>query len=154
MTTLSPAEKEALAAFYESGCRTDIRTRRWIWIRFSIVVFLLSARSLMAVFFPEQFPYSVANPAIYFDAVLYRLWLFLPVVSVYALCFWMRKYLREASLAAAVILATLLWADIELHLVQQAALTEFWSGQIALRVTCVFLALANFFAAVRLNRMH
>jgi hypothetical protein len=108
----------------------------------------------MSVFFPEQFAYLFANTAIYFDAVLYRLWLFLPLVSVYALCFWMRKYLREASLAAAVILATLLWADIELHLVQQATLTEFWSGQIALRVTCVFLALANFFAAIRLDRMH
>ena len=71
MTTLSPAEKEALAAFYESECRNDVRTRRWIWIRFSVVVFLLSVRSLMAVFVPEQFPYSVANPAIYFDAVLY-----------------------------------------------------------------------------------
>jgi hypothetical protein len=107
----------------------------------------------MAVYFPEQFAYLFSNSAVYFDTVLYRLWLFLPLTVLYALSFWLRLYLREASLAAAVILATLLWADIELHLVQQAALTEFWSGQIALRVTCVFLALVNFFAALRLDRM-
>ena len=153
MPTLSPAEKEALAAFYEGGCRNEMRTRRWIWIRFSIVVFLLSVRGLMAVYFPEQFAYLFSNSAVYFDTVLYRLWLFLPLTVLYALSFWLRLYLREASLAAAVILATLLWADIELHLVQQAALTEFWSGQIALRVTCVFLALVNFFTALRLDRM-
>ena len=61
-------------------------------------------------------------------------------------------HLREASLAAAVILATLLWADVELHLVQHATLTEFWSSQIALRVTCVILAIMNFFAAGRMIR--
>ena len=153
MPTLSPAEKEALAAFYEGGCRNDLRTRRWIWIRFSIVVFLLSVRGLMAVYFPEQFAYLFSSSAVYFDTLLYRLWLFLPLAVIYAISFWLRLYLREASLAAAVILATLLWADIELHLAQQATLTEFWSGQIALRITCVFLALANFFAAVRLDRM-
>ena len=73
MPILSPAEKEALAAFYEGGCRNEMRTRRWIWIRFSIVVFLLSMRGLMAVYFPEQFAYLFSNSAVYFDTVLYRL---------------------------------------------------------------------------------
>jgi hypothetical protein len=152
MTTLSTAEKEALAAFYEDGCKNDSRTRRWIWIRFSSVVLLLSARSLMAVFFPEQFAYLFPNAEVYFDTVLYRLWLFLPLAAVYALAFGLRVYLREASLAAAVILSTLLWADIELHLVQHTSLTEFWSGQIVLRLICVALALQNFVAASKLDK--
>ena len=152
MSTLTTAEKEALAAFYEDASKNDLRTRRWIWIRFSAVVFLLSVRSLMAIFFPEQFAYLFANSEVYFETVLYRLWLFLPLAIVYAVSFWLRMYLREASLAAAVILATLLWADVELHLVQHATLTEFWSSQIALRVTCVILAIMNFFAAGRMIR--
>ena len=89
----------------------------------SIVVFLLSVRGLMAVYFPEQFAYLFSNSAVYFDTVLNRLWLFLPLTVLYALSFWLRLYLREASLAAAVILNTPFWADIELHLFQQAALT-------------------------------
>ena len=105
------------------------------------------------IFFPEQFAYLFANSEVYFETVLYRLWLFLPLAIVYAVSFWLRMYLREASLAAAVILATLLWADVELHLVQHATLTEFWSSQIALRVTCVILAIMNFFAARRLDKL-
>lgn len=49
----------------------------------------------------------------------------LPLAVSYALSFWLRLYLRAASLAAVVILATLLWADIELHQVQQTTLPEF-----------------------------
>ena len=152
MSTLSTAEKEALAEFYEGACKNNKRTRWWIWIRFSAVVLLLSVRSLVAIFFPEQFATLFSNSAVYFETVTYRLYLFLLLTVVYAIAFWLRVYLREASLAAAIILATLLWADIELHLAQHATLTEIWSGHIALRVACVILAIMNFFAAGRMTR--
>ena len=69
MSTLTTAEKEALAAFYEDASKNDLRTRRWIWIRFSNDlnggpadgsgfaflrgdrIFYCSVRSLMAIFF-------------------------------------------------------------------------------------------------------
>ena len=83
--------------------------------------------------------------------MLYRLWLFLPLTLLYAATFWLRTYLREASLAAAVILSALLWTDIELHLMQYGNLSGLWSMQTALRSTCIVLAVMNFIAAAKLE---
>ena len=151
MNSLSADEKQALAAFYEQGCKNDQRILRWIWIRFSIAVFLLSLRGVMAILAPEQMALLFATPEAYYNAVLYRLWLFLPLALLYAVTFWLRSYLREASLAAAVLLSVLLWTDIELHLMQYGSPNGLWSMQIALRLSCIMLAVMNFFAAARLE---
>ena len=151
MNSLSADEKQALAAFYEQGSQNDQRILRWIWLRFSAAVFLLSLRGLMAILLPDQMTHLFTTSEAYLDAVLYRLWLFLPLALLYAATFWLRTYLREASLAAAVILSALLWTDIELHLMQYANLSGLWSMQTALRSTCIVLAVMNFIAAAKLE---
>ena len=151
MNSLSADEKQALAAFYEQGSQNDQRILRWIWLRFSAAVFLLSLRGLMAILLPDQMAHLFTTSEAYLDAVLYRLWLFLPLTLLYAATFWLRTYLREASLAAAVILSALLWTDIELHLMQYANLSGLWSMQTALRSTCIVLAVMNFIAAAKLE---
>ncbi len=151
MNSLSADEKQALAAFYEQGSQNDQRILRWIWLRFSAAVFLLSLRGLMAILLPDQMAHLFTTSEAYLDAVLYRLWLFLPLTLLYAATFWLRTYLREASLAAAVILSALLWTDIELHLMQYGNLNGLWSMQTALRSTCIVLAVMNFIAAAKLE---
>ena len=151
MSSLSADEKQALAAFYEQGSQNDQRILRWIWLRFSAAVFLLSLRGLMAILLPDQMAHLFTTSESYLDAVLYRLWFFLPLTLLYAATFWLRIYLREASLAAAVILSALLWTDIELHLMQYANLSGLWSMQTALRSTCIVLAVMNFIAAAKLE---
>ena len=151
MSSLSADEKQALAAFYEQGSQNDQRILRWIWLRFSAAVFLLSLRGLMAILLPDQMAHLFTTSEAYLDAVLYRLWLFLPLTLLYAETFWLRTYLREASLAAAVILSALLWTDIELHLMQYGNLSGLWSMQTALRSTCIVLAVMNFIAAAKLE---
>ena len=151
MSSLSADEKQALAAFYEQGSQNDQRILRWIWLRFSAAVFLLSLRGLMAILLPDQMAHLFTTSEAYLDAVLYRLWFFLPLTLLYAATFWLRIYLREASLAAAVILSALLWTDIELHLMQYANLSGMWSMQTALRSTCIVLAVMNFIAAAKLE---
>ena len=151
MNSLSADEKQALAAFYEQGSQNDQRILRWIWLRFSAAVFLLSLRGLMAILLPDQMAHLFTTSEAYLDAVLYRLWLFLPLTLLYAATFWLRIYLREASLAAAVILSALLWTDIELHLMQYSNLSGLWSMQTALRSTCIVLAVMNFIAAAKLE---
>ena len=151
MSSLSADEKQALAAFYEQGSQNDQRILRWIWLRFSAAVFLLSLRGLMAILLPDQMTHWFTTSEAYLDAVLYRLWLFLPLTLLYAATFWLRTYLREASLAAAVILSALLWTDIELHLMQYNNLSGLWSMQTALRSTCIVLAVMNFIAAAKLE---
>tara|TARA_B100001093_G_C26696097_1_gene956971 strand:+ start:312 stop:776 length:465 start_codon:yes stop_codon:yes gene_type:complete len=151
MNSLSADEKQALAAFYEQGSQNDQRILRWIWLRFSAAVFLLSLRGLMAILLPDQMAHLFTTSEAYLDAVLYRLWLFLPLTLLYAATFWLRTYLREASLAAAVILSALLWTDIELHLMQYGNLSGLWSMQTALRSTCIVLAVMNFIAAAKLE---
>ena len=151
MSSLSADEKQALAAFYEQGSQNDQRILRWIWLRFSAAVFLLSLRGLMAILLPDQMAHLFTTSEAYLDAVLYRLWFFLPLTLLYAATFWLRIYLREASLAAAVILSALLWTDIELHLMQYGNLSGLWSMQTALRSTCIVLAVMNFIAAAKLE---
>ena len=151
MSSLSADEKQALAAFYEQGSQNDQRILRWIWLRFSAAVFLLSLRGLMAILLPDQMAHLFTTSEAYLDAVLYRLWFFLPLTLLYAATFWLRIYLREASLAAAVILSALLWTDIELHLMQYNNLSGLWSMQTALRSTCIVLAVMNFIAAAKLQ---
>ena len=151
MNSLSADEKQALAAFYEQGSQNDQRILRWIWLRFSAAVFLLSLRGLMAILLPDQMAHLFTTSEAYLDAVLYRLWFFLPLTLLYAATFWLRIYLREASLAAAVILSALLWTDIELHLMQYGNLSGLWSMQTALRSTCIVLAVMNFIAAAKLE---
>lgn len=151
MNSLSADEKQALAAFYEQGSQNEQRILRWIWLRFSAAVFLLSLRGLMAILLPEQMAHLFTTSETYLDAVLYRLWLFLPLTLLYAATFWLRIYLREASLAAAIILSALLWTDIELHLMQYGNLSGLWSMQTILRSTCIVLAVMNFIAAAKLE---
>ena len=151
MNSLSADEKQALAAFYEQGSQNEQRILRWIWLRFSAAVFLLSLRGLMAILLPEQMAHLFTTSETYLDAVLYRLWLFLPLTLLYAATFWLRIYLREASLAAAIILSALLWTDIELHLMQYGNLSGLWSMQTILRSTCIVLAMMNFIAAAKLE---
>ena len=97
MNSLSADEKQALAAFYEQGSQNEQRILRWIWLRFSAAVFLLSLRGLMAILLPEQMAHLFTTSEAYLDAVLYRLGLFLPLTLLYAATFWLRIYLREAS---------------------------------------------------------
>ena len=151
MNSLSADEKQALAAFYEQGSQNEQRILRWIWLRFSAAVFLLSLRGLMAILLPEQMAHLFTTSEAYLDAVLYRLGLFLPLTLLYAATFWLRSYLREASLAAAIILSALLWTDIELHLMQYGNLSGLWSMQTILRSTCIVLAVMNFIAAAKLE---
>ena len=151
MNSLSADEKQALAAFYEQGSQNEQRILRWIWLRFSAAVFLLSLRGLMAILLPEQMAHLFTSSEAYVDAVLYRLGLFLPLTLLYAATFWLRTYLREASLAAAIILGALLWTDIELHLMQYGNLSGLWSMQTILRSTCIVLAMTNFIAAAKLE---
>ena len=151
MNSLSADEKQALAAFYEQGSQNDQRILRWIWLRFSAAVFLLSLRGLMAILLPDQMAHLFTTSEAYLDAVLYRSWLFLPLTLLYAATFWLRTYLREASLAATVILSALLWTDIELHLMQYGNLSGLWGMQTALRSTCIVLAVMNFIAAAKLE---
>jgi hypothetical protein len=144
-------EMRALLPAYEVEDEYFDRIRKKIFIRTAIIFALFSARLLMIIFYPEFhirafFMNDHVEGVLQIENImLFRMSVLIPFGVIYIVSFWKNLYFRTVTVVSLIIVSSILWSDMELHLslILSDATALVWVT-LGIRLTCLWLLILNY----------